>query len=75
MGSPEDLDVDGRRLLGDGALRYRDLFEAAGAEVPPDGDPSHLPAARLLVAHAESFVPAEELEPLYLRAPDAALPR
>jgi tRNA threonylcarbamoyladenosine biosynthesis protein TsaB len=71
VGSPEELDVAGRRLVGDGAVRYRDVFEAAGAEIPPDGDRAHLPAARLLVAHAGAFVPAEGLEPLYVRAPDA----
>ena len=42
---PEELDVAGRRLVGDGAVRYRELFEAAGAEVPPDDDPAHLPRA------------------------------
>ena len=51
--------------------RYRALFEAAGAEIPPDDDPAHLPAARLLAAHATAFGAAEALEPLYVRAPDA----
>ena len=68
---PEELDVDGSRLVGDGALRYRELFEANGAEVPPSGDPTHLPASHLLVAFADSFGPAEAVEPLYGRAPDA----
>src|SRR5262249_39092964 len=45
VGAPESLEVEGRRLVGDGAVRYRDVFEAAGAQVPPDGDPVHLPAA------------------------------
>jgi len=71
VAAPAELDVAGRRLVGDGAVRYRDVFEAAGAEVPPDEDPAHLPAAHLLVAHAVEFGPADELEPLYLRAPDA----
>lgn len=71
VGRPEELDVDGRTLVGDGAIRYRDLFEAAGAEIPPDGDPAHLPAASRLVAHATAYAPADELEPVYLRAPDA----
>ncbi len=69
---PEELDVAGLRLVGDGALRYRDLFEAAGAEIPPDDDPSHLPAAALLVAHAGPLGPADAIEPLYVRFPDAA---
>jgi tRNA threonylcarbamoyladenosine biosynthesis protein TsaB len=68
---PERLDVAGARLVGDGALRYRTLFEAAGAEVPPDGDPSHRPSAALLVAHAGAWGDAEAIEPVYLRPPDA----
>jgi tRNA threonylcarbamoyladenosine biosynthesis protein TsaB len=72
---PEELDVAGERLIGDGALRYRALFEAAGAEIPPDGDPSHRPSAALLVAHAGAYGDAEAIEPVYLRAPDATAPR
>ncbi len=68
---PEELDVAGVRLIGDGAIRYRELFEAAGGDVPPDDDPVHLPAAERLIAHATSFGPAAAIEPLYLRAPDA----
>jgi tRNA threonylcarbamoyladenosine biosynthesis protein TsaB len=71
VGPPEALEVDGRRLVGDGAVRYRALLEAAGAEIPPDEDPAHLPAARRLAGHAGAFGPAEALEPLYVRAPDA----
>jgi tRNA threonylcarbamoyl adenosine modification protein YeaZ len=68
---PDELDVAGRRLVGDGALRYRDVFEAAGADVPPDDDPDHLPHAHLLVAHAGPAGPVEKIEPTYLRIPDA----
>ena len=71
LSRPEELDVAGQRLVGDGALRYRPLFEAAGAEIPPDDDPTHLPSAELLIAHATTFGSAEAVEPLYLRAPDA----
>jgi tRNA threonylcarbamoyladenosine biosynthesis protein TsaB len=71
LARPEDLDVAGATLVGDGAVRYRALFEAAGAEVPPDDDPAHFPNAARLARHAERFGPAEELEPLYLREPDA----
>jgi tRNA threonylcarbamoyladenosine biosynthesis protein TsaB len=71
LARPEQLDVAGRRLVGDGAVRYRDLFEAAGAEIPPDDHPAHLPRAHRLVEHAAVFGPADELEPLYLRPPDA----
>jgi tRNA threonylcarbamoyladenosine biosynthesis protein TsaB len=72
---PDELEVAGRRLVGDGAVRYREAFEAAGADVPPDNDPSHLPSAALLAGHAGTFGPAGEIEPLYLRAPDAVASR
>jgi tRNA threonylcarbamoyladenosine biosynthesis protein TsaB len=68
---PEDLAVNGERLIGDGAIRYRELFEAAGAVIPADNDPDHLPAAERLVAYVTGYGPAEAIEPLYLRAPDA----
>jgi tRNA threonylcarbamoyladenosine biosynthesis protein TsaB len=68
---PEELTVTGRRLVGDGAVRYRAVFEAAGAEIPPDDDPAHSPHAHLLVPHAELFGSAEAVEPTYLRHPDA----
>ena len=68
---PEDLAVAGDRLIGDGAIRYRELFEAAGAVIPADDDPVHLPAAERLAAFVASYGPAEAIEPLYLRAPDA----
>ena len=71
LARPEDLDVAGKRLVGDGALRYRDLFTAAGAEIPPHGDPAHLPSATRLAAHAGPFGSADEIEPVYLRTPDA----
>jgi tRNA threonylcarbamoyladenosine biosynthesis protein TsaB len=68
---PEEVDIGSERLIGDGAVRYRELFESRGAEVPPDDDPVHLPAAHLLVSHARLFGPAEAVEPLYVRLPDA----
>jgi len=71
LARPEGLEVAGERLVGDGAVRHRDVFEATGAEVPPDDDPDHVPRASLLVEHAGAFGPAELVEPVYLRAPDA----
>ena len=68
---PDDLDVRGLRLVGDGAVRYRAVFEAGGAHVPPDDDDAHRPSAHLLVEHAASFGPVEAIDPLYLRQPDA----
>jgi hypothetical protein len=57
--------------VGDGAIRYRELFEANGATIAPDDDPVHLPDALLLVARAGAFGPAAAVEPLYVRDPDA----
>ena len=31
VAAPEDLDVAGQVLVGDGAVKYRELFEAKGA--------------------------------------------
>ena len=70
--APADLPVGpGDRCVGDGAVRYRAILEAAGAEVPPDGDEAHVPRARFHVALAVEFGPADAIEPVYLRAPDA----
>lgn len=68
---PEELDVAGKTLVGDGAVRYRDLFEAAGAVVPADGDPVHLPDPLILLERAGPFGDAARVEPLYVREPDA----
>ena len=64
---PEELDVAGKTLVGDGALRYRDVFEANGATI---GD-RHEPDPLLLIERAGSFGAAELVEPLYVREPDA----
>ena len=63
--------VPGTLLVGSGAVRFRGLFESAGADVPPDADERHLPRARFHAQLASGFGPAEEIEPLYLRLPDA----
>jgi tRNA threonylcarbamoyl adenosine modification protein YeaZ len=68
---PEELDVSGQTLVGDGAIRYRDVFERRGAQIPPDDDPRHLPDPLLLLERAGGFGPAELVEPLYVREPDA----
>jgi tRNA threonylcarbamoyladenosine biosynthesis protein TsaB len=68
---PEELDVDGLTLVGDGAIRYRELFESAGATIPADDDPAHVPDPLLLLERAGSFGAAELVEPLYVREPDA----
>ena len=64
-------DVRAALCVGDGAVRYRSVLEANGAEVPPDDDERHLPRARFHVQLAREFGPADEVEPLYLRLPDA----
>jgi tRNA threonylcarbamoyladenosine biosynthesis protein TsaB len=70
--APADVILEpGTVCVGDGAIRYRALFEQKGAVVPPDGDERHLPRARFHAALARDFGPVEEIEPLYLRVPDA----
>lgn len=70
--APGDLELEpGRTCVGDGAVRYRDVLEAAGAEVPPDDDERHLPRARFHAELAHGFGAAAAVEPIYVRAPDA----
>jgi tRNA threonylcarbamoyladenosine biosynthesis protein TsaB len=73
VASPPDQlrDVQGRICVGDGAVRYREVLEAAGAEVPPDESELHVPRASVHARLAEDFGPAELVEPIYVRAPDA----
>jgi tRNA threonylcarbamoyladenosine biosynthesis protein TsaB len=69
---PDELAVDaGTVCVGDGAVRYRAVLEAKGAVVPPDDDPSHVPWARLHAELAREYGPAELVEPIYVRVPDA----
>jgi tRNA threonylcarbamoyladenosine biosynthesis protein TsaB len=70
--APHELPLDeGTVCVGDGAKRYRALLEGRGADVPPDDDERHLPRARFLVGLAGAPGSVDELEPLYLRVPDA----
>jgi tRNA threonylcarbamoyladenosine biosynthesis protein TsaB len=69
---PTELELEpGTRCVGDGAVRYRSDLEALGAEIPPDGSELHVPRASLHARLARDFGPAEEVEPIYVRAPDA----
>jgi hypothetical protein len=69
---PEELDLaTGTLCVGDGAIRYRELFEARGLEIPLDDDERHVPRARFHAFVATGFGPADAVEPIYLRAPDA----
>jgi tRNA threonylcarbamoyladenosine biosynthesis protein TsaB len=64
------------RALGDGAVRYRELFEAIGVAVPPDESPLHLlsggAVCELAAAEIEPSMPGGVL-PDYRRRPDAEL--
>jgi tRNA threonylcarbamoyladenosine biosynthesis protein TsaB len=70
--APDDLEVGpGTLCIGGGAVRYRHTLEARGVVVPPDDDPVHLPHARLHAALASDFGPADDIQPIYVRSPDA----
>jgi tRNA threonylcarbamoyladenosine biosynthesis protein TsaB len=70
--APQELELEpGQLCVGDGALRYRTVLEERGARVPPDDDERHLPRARFHAELARDFGPADAVEPLYLRIPDA----
>jgi tRNA threonylcarbamoyladenosine biosynthesis protein TsaB len=72
VAAPADLEVEsGVEYVGDGALRYREVLEERGAVVPPDTDERHRPRARFHAQLAHDFGSIEEIEPLYLRLPDA----
>ena len=69
--APEDVPVGGRLCVGDGAVRYREVLEARGAQIPPDDDPCHAPRAVVHARLATAFGPVESIEPIYVRPPDA----
>jgi len=58
---------------GDGALRFAAELEVAGATVAPPENPIHRVAARHVCAVGEAALeaPADQIQPLYLRPPDA----
>jgi tRNA threonylcarbamoyladenosine biosynthesis protein TsaB len=78
--APPDLLADRVRELdqtplaaGDGALGFAAELEAAGATVAPPEDPIHRVAARHVCAVGEAAIEAspDQIQPLYLRPPDA----
>ena len=84
IGTPDDLasellaSGEDSLLVGDGALRYAEVFEGLSRVEVADGGLAHPSAASLVqLAHAqamrEEWVKPWELEPLYLRAPDAEI--
>jgi tRNA threonylcarbamoyladenosine biosynthesis protein TsaB len=69
---------DDHLVVGDGALRYADVFSAIGqVELGGAGHAFPSPAALVELAHPrairEEFVQPWELEPLYLRRSDAEI--
>lgn len=69
---PDDLELSpGTICIGSGAVRYRHTLERMGALVPPDDDELHVPHARLHASLAGDFGPADAIQPIYVRAPDA----
>lgn len=85
VGAPDDLASEivasGEEclLVGDGARRYADVFEALSRVRIADQEQAYPSASSLVqLAHAqalrEEFVNPWEVEPLYLRKPDAAAP-
>jgi tRNA threonylcarbamoyladenosine biosynthesis protein TsaB len=82
VGSPDDLasEIQARGeealVVGDGALRYRDVFEdLRRVEIADPGFAYPSASSLVQLAHAqalrEEFVKPWELQPLYLRKPDA----
>lgn len=73
---PEELSVEGEPLIvGDGAVRYREVLSRLG-HVPPDTSPLHLVTAAGHVLSGDlASVSAEEVVPLYVREPDAEVRR
>lgn len=61
--------------VGDGAVRFREQLEPAGALVPADDSPLHRVSAIALCGLARDAEPADRdtLIPDYVRAPDAEL--
>jgi tRNA threonylcarbamoyladenosine biosynthesis protein TsaB len=69
---PVELEpAPGALCVGDGAVRYRSILEEQGAVIPPDESDQHVPRARFHASLARDFGPADAIEPLYLRLPDA----
>ena len=69
---PEELLVEGEPVLvGDGAVRYREVLTGLG-RIPPDDSPLHrVTAAGHVVSADLTPVGPEDLVPIYVREPDA----
>ena len=82
VGSPDHvvsqmmIDQDETLVVGDGALRFSSMFEGLrGVELADPGFAHPSAESLVLLAHAlalrEEFVRPDEVEPTYLRRPDA----
>jgi tRNA threonylcarbamoyladenosine biosynthesis protein TsaB len=69
-----DVARPGLLALGDGSVRFRDVLEPAGVEIPEDGSPLHRVSALALTRLAPTqAATGESVTPEYLRLPDAEL--
>jgi tRNA threonylcarbamoyladenosine biosynthesis protein TsaB len=69
---PEDVSPPaGAVCVGSGARRHRDLLVRRGVRVAPDDSRLHIPHASLHASLARDFGPADLVEPVYVRPPDA----
>jgi tRNA threonylcarbamoyladenosine biosynthesis protein TsaB len=73
---PEEVLLESAPLLvGDGAVRYREILSAVGY-IPPDDAPAHRATATGHILSADlTPVRAEAIVPIYVRAPDAEVRR
>jgi tRNA threonylcarbamoyladenosine biosynthesis protein TsaB len=67
----------GTLAVGDGAVRFREVLEPSGVEVPADGSPLHQVSALALAELARDAPAAgrDGVVPEYVRLPDAELSR
>ena len=60
--------------VGDGSVRFREVLEPAGVEIPADGSPLHQVSALALARLASTQeATSESVTPEYVRLPDAEL--
>ena len=70
--APDDLELEpGTLCIGSGAVRYRPHARGQGRGRAGRRRPASRPHARLHAALAREFGPAEDVQPIYVRAPDA----
>ncbi len=75
--APDELGpvAAGRMAVGDGAIKFRTVLEAAGATVPEDASVLHRVSAlwHCRLAEIAEPRPLSAIQPQYLRVPDAEL--